>query len=136
MIGREALCHFVPLQRPPPIELAGRHQVWVSVNLVNTICCALVIPCDPTLLNLQAHPTHFQQPFHANGLSWLGLWTLLKCLKDSQTPYKWHLASACPIHLAKWPQTWHYWKMALVHRLASPSASKPSTSSNHLQITL
>ena len=109
-----------------------RAHIWDSINLAHTVCPTVVIPWDPALPNFQAHPRCLQWHFHMNGLTW-------------------------PMHASDFPKfsqtrsIWFQWAPYLLLSCPSlaiaaaglgsqhsplPGTSKPSTSSNHLQIAL
>ena len=81
----------------------------------------------PYTTQLAGPPGHFKSFFYIEGISCVALWIFLKSFKGSQTPKKQHLASACPITLAKWPQDLHYWQPSSVFQVRQSPAKAATT---------
>lgn len=100
----------VPLLSPPPPACVGKHQIWVSLNLVNTV------PYEELVLaygNISKNISKVHKPQIIN----IWPWHALSCLPSIFKP---RISST-------WPQFASY---------PLPGISKSTTSGTYLQITL
>ena len=126
---------------PRPNHKACRWVSYLRLHQPSSHC--LLQPLDEALPHAAFRPTQAVYSDFSIWMAYLGLcFRFSYVLSNKQllalaSPYtSCHPFPPSSVPLAHLPQAWHCQCLALVHSLAPPGTSKPSTSSSHLQITL